>query len=333
MDKLVSVLIPIYSFNNYCKESIVSIVNQTFEKLEIILIDDSYDSSLLNYTNSLNDERIVLIKGNRKGLSNALNLGVKYANGNYIARMDSDDISKFNRIEKQYFYLLENNLDLCFSNASVFGSHNHNVVFPEFHKDINFLLNIMCPLIHPTLFIKAEILKKNKYSEKINAAEDYDLWVRLISQDFKFGNIQEFLIDYREHHSQASKLNIHQNNVSIKIAKQHSCNYLDPKNFNNMALLKNGFDKSYDFSEVLCILNILLSEIKQKKLNVNLIKRYTVSLFLRIMEKSINIPIGYLRYCFKNKIKIDFKLFLYLIFKILFGDYKLEKFHFIKKIY
>ena len=333
MDKLISVLIPIYSFNNYCKQSIVSIVNQTFEKLEIILIDDSYDSSLLNYINSLNDDRIILKKGNRKGLSNALNLGVKYANGNYIARMDSDDISKLNRIEKQYFYLLENNLDLCFSNASVFGSHNYNVVFPELHKDIKFLLNIMCPLIHPTLFIKTENKKKNKYSEKINAAEDYDLWVRLISQDFKFGNIQEFLIDYREHHSQASKLNLHQNNVSIKIAKQHSSNYLDPKNFNNIALLKNGFDKSYNFSEVLCILNILLSEIKQKKLNVNLIKRYTVSLFLRISKRNIYVSFAYLKYCFKNNLKIDFKLFLFLIIKIISGNIKLENFQFIKKYY
>ena len=105
---LVSVILPVYNCEKYIKQSIQSILSQTYKNLELIVINDGSTDGTLNTIRSLNDERIVLISQRNMGLPSALNEGLKIARGEFIARQDADDVSLSERIEYELKFLLEN---------------------------------------------------------------------------------------------------------------------------------------------------------------------------------------------------------------------------------
>ena len=116
MDNLISVIIPIWKPKlSYLKKCIDSIINQTYTNLEIILVyrcDDSFDQEFDSFISKISDERIVVIKNKKKGIANALNQGLEVSNGEFIARMDADDICMINRFEKQIQFLSKNEIDV-----------------------------------------------------------------------------------------------------------------------------------------------------------------------------------------------------------------------------
>ena len=192
-EPLVSVLLPIKLYDSYVNDSIYSILNQSYSNLEIIIIDDTNSEIFLNFISTIDDKRLIILKGHNNGISNALNLGIDYSNGLFIARMDSDDIADIDRIKKQLNFLLTNNLDICGSNYRTFGNESSLIYFPEKNEDILFSLLFTTPIAHPTLFIKSIILKTFKYAANIKAAEDLDLWMKLAMNGYRFGNCQEII--------------------------------------------------------------------------------------------------------------------------------------------
>lgn len=103
---LISVLMPVYNCSKYIHSSTTSILNQTFSDIELIIIDDCSTDNTVDIIKTFNDKRIVLIvKQKNSGITNSLNYALDIAKGKYIARMDGDDISNIDRLEKQYEFM------------------------------------------------------------------------------------------------------------------------------------------------------------------------------------------------------------------------------------
>ena len=112
MDKgLISVVIPVYNREKYIKECIDSVLNQTYQNFEIIIVDDGSTDKTVEIIESINDERIKLFKNNHLGVSEATNFAFKQINGEYIALLDSDDTMISDRLEYQFNYM-ENNQNI-----------------------------------------------------------------------------------------------------------------------------------------------------------------------------------------------------------------------------
>lgn len=199
-----SVVMSVFNGSAFLNESIDSILNQTFPDFEFIIIDDgSTDDSALKIK-SYSDKRIIFIQNEKNfGLSRSLNKGISISRGEYIARMDCDDVSLPTRFEKQIKYLdQDKSLGLIGSWTKVLGTDILNE-FPLKHEQIlNQLLFSNC-ISHPTvMFRKSFFLEYNlNYNALFKYAQDYELWVRCIKL-FKIMNIPDILLFYREHKQQ-----------------------------------------------------------------------------------------------------------------------------------
>ena len=181
----------------YLREAIESILNQTFDDFEFLILDDGSTNNANDVIFSYKDPRIKYIQNNEnKGIIFTLNKGRKLASGEYIARMDSDDISLHERFYKQVIFL-DNNPDISLVGAWFYGFPNPIVgKYPQKVTYLNLLRN--CCIGHPAvMYRKADFEKYNlEYSQNFIHAEDYDLWSRAIKH-LKMENLQEFLIKYR----------------------------------------------------------------------------------------------------------------------------------------
>ena len=220
----VSVLMPVYNTKEeYLREAIESILNQTFTDFEFVIINDgSTNENIEKVIKSYNDKRIRYFNQDNHGLIYTLNKGIELCKGEYIARMDSDDISLPKRLEKQVKYLDSN------SSVGVIGSWIN--CFPQGKvvklisqpKYFN-LLQGNC-FAHPSLMIRKSVLKQFnfRYGNYIHA-EDYELWSRMIRYT-EFCNIQEVLLNYRCHNEQIS---VEFSDIQAKTAKKIKQNMLD----------------------------------------------------------------------------------------------------------
>lgn len=187
------------------RQAVLSIIAQSFKNWELIICDDGSDAEHSRSICSAAklDERIIYIKNQKNcGLAYALNRCIKHSCGEYIARMDDDDVSEPDRLKIQYRFMKNNpQYDWAGSNAllSDCGKIWGIRTVPE-HPDKNdFLFN--SPFIHPTVMFKKEILIKNGgYSteEKFSQCEDYELFMRLYANKGRGYNIQKALLQYSE---------------------------------------------------------------------------------------------------------------------------------------
>jgi len=198
----VSVIMTVYSGEKFLREAVDSILNQTFEEFELIIIDDGSTDSTLQIINSYNDPRIRLIEnGQNRGQSYSRNKGIKESNGEYIAIMDADDIAYKERIQNQLDYLINNDADICFTWADLIDSEGNVTGVKKTSANINLIrakLLFECPLIHPTSFWRKDAFVQNNlwYDEQYTYAQDYELWARAIRL-VKFIVLGESLLKFR----------------------------------------------------------------------------------------------------------------------------------------
>ncbi|MHC1732039.1 MAG: glycosyltransferase family 2 protein [Bacteroidales bacterium] len=122
----ISVIMPTRNAEKYLKEAIDSILNQKFSDFEFIIIDDNSIDHTINIINSYHDDRIKIYSGECRGISAALNLGIKKSSGEYIARMDADDISLPERFEQQINFLEQNpDIGICGTRVFTLSSNEH----------------------------------------------------------------------------------------------------------------------------------------------------------------------------------------------------------------
>ena len=218
---LVSVALPVYNGEKYLAEALDSILAQTFTNFEFIIIDDgSTDNSLFMLREyEQKDSRIRLISRKNKGFSNTVNEMIDLASGEWIARMDQDDIALPQRFEKQLQWLEQTGADICGSWVQFFGTSDKRILkHPCSDAAIKMTLLFGSPLAHPTVFMKTELIKKLRYDPVWDKAEDYDLWERADRAGWKMTNIPEVLLSYRQHEAQiSSATSIKQQELTQKI--------------------------------------------------------------------------------------------------------------------
>lgn len=201
---LVSVIIPCYNAERFAEPAVRSIMDQTYKNLEILVADDCSTDGTFRILQKLEaeDTRIKLFR-NEENLKivQTLNRLVIAASGKYIARMDADDISLPERIERQVSFL-ENKPDFSFCGTNaVFINEKGRFIgvshVPASEGDIKTGIKYQCAFLHPSVVIKAEVLKEYKYREGFLFAEDYDLWIRLLKNNFHGVNLKKRLLKYR----------------------------------------------------------------------------------------------------------------------------------------
>ncbi|MCX7986905.1 MAG: glycosyltransferase [Bacteroidales bacterium] len=202
---LVSVIIPCYNVEIYVEEAIYSIMNQTYKDLEIICIDDGSKDRTGEILQKLSheDSRIIYIQ-QKKNLKivETLNRILPLTKGEFIARMDADDICTIDRIEKQVNFMQKHpEIAVVGSWAIKFGKITRKWTPPTSSEDIVEELFLGSPIPHSVVMFRRSILKDIIYDKNYLYVEDYKLWFDL-SKKYKLANIPEFLLYYRIHSSQ-----------------------------------------------------------------------------------------------------------------------------------
>lgn len=195
----ITVLMPVYNAEKYLKEAVESILTQTFTDFEFLIIDDGSTDKSIEVVNSYDDNRIRLVKNMRNmGISKTLNKGVKLASADLIARMDADDISLPERLEKQLAFMernpeyamLSSNVEKINEKGESLGHYNPNP------RILYFYLVFHCfGIYHPTVMYRKEaVLDVGMYPE--THSEDYRLWIKLI-RNYRFSYVRDILLKYR----------------------------------------------------------------------------------------------------------------------------------------
>lgn len=232
---VISVLMSIYKEPiEWLRQSINSILNQTFKDFEFIIICDNPEyeeckALLKDYLQK--DNRIVLMFNDKNiGLTKSLNKGISAAKGEYIARMDADDIALSNRFELQmHEFSLQENLGVCGTGVEYFGIVNKSRLFPKTNNDI-FLFVENC-FAHSSIIAKGELMKKYKYNEECKYAQDYDLWFRMYYDGVKFYNIPRVLLKYRTSQQQiGSNFKSSQDAVGRRIRRTSLVHHIQKQN-------------------------------------------------------------------------------------------------------
>jgi len=207
---LVSVIMPVYNGAKYIDEAIESILSQTFSDFEFIIIDDGSTDDTIQHIKRFNDHRMLLLKNEHNmGITQSLNRGLESAKGEYICRMDADDISLANRLEKQVSFLQKySSIVLVGSSADQIDDKGIIVgeeLMPLSPAEINRIKFIHNPFIHGSvMFRKSLLVEFGGYDVRWKYNEDYDLWLRFTSRYLAM-NMSDKLLRRR----------IHQSNITV----------------------------------------------------------------------------------------------------------------------
>ena len=204
----ISVLLPVYQNNNDNLDlAIKSILDQSLEDFELIIVANDCDDNIWEYLQTFEDERIRLYRTTIGQIAFNLNYAINISQSDLIARMDADDISHKDRLKIQYEYLLKNpHVDIVGSGVNLIDDNNikfDTLLNPQSNKNIRDSLPYKNPICHPTVVIKKLALLKHAGYLGGFYSEDYSLWLRLArDENIIFYNIQEYLLDYRISDSQ-----------------------------------------------------------------------------------------------------------------------------------
>lgn len=220
---LVSVIIPTYNSSRFIRNTIQSILDQSYKNFELLILDDHSNDDTLNILKSFHDNRIKIYENKiNKGYVYSLNKLIKIAQGEYIARNDHDDISLDKRLEIQIREFSNNkNLSVCGGQIKVIGLMKKKISFPTDYNDIISMAFFNNPLHHPSVMIKSKIINKNQplYNENFSPCEDYHLWASLIQENIII-NSNKILVNYRSHENNYSKVALYsQKEKNILIRK------------------------------------------------------------------------------------------------------------------
>lgn len=260
---LVSIVLPIRNDSPIFIESCFSsIKNQSYKNIEVIVIDDSDSEETINSIDKLKGDNFQIVRepNRKKGLPSALNRGIELASGDYIARMDADDIQHEKRIENQVtFFLSHPETDIIGCNTFIIDDKNNNLgikIFAEKNRTIIRKMSISNPLSHPTLMFRKRFFEiAGNYNTALKRAEDYDLWFRARkSKKIRFHNIQENLVYYR---------------VS-NIEKRDKLNWII-----NLQLKLKYFKASYFISSLMGIIMVILFIIIPDSIKKKIYNKYT----------------------------------------------------------
>ena len=198
---LVSIVIPVHNGEKYIKESIDSCLNQTYNNIEIIVVDDKSEDRTLEILKEYGQKLTVIPVEKQNGLGNVINIGIRKSRGKYIARMDADDIMYPTRIEKQVQYLESNTncvaiggqIDIIDENSSITGHREYAIEDRDIKKN-RFLFQ---PFAHPAVTLRKSTVEEiGLYPENMWKVEDVKFFL-ILSTKGEFHNLGDSVLKYR----------------------------------------------------------------------------------------------------------------------------------------
>lgn len=223
----ISILMSVYNGEKFIKQALKSIYTQTYQDFEVIIIDDASTDKTSEILINMKDSRTFIYRNSEnKGLTKSLNFGLKLCRGEYIARMDADDISHPQRFEKQVRYLDENPKCLVLgswygridSTGQVWGTKKTPTTYENIKKN---LLIGNCIAHGSAMLRRSSLVEIGRYNEKYICAQDYDLWLRL-SEVGEMHNLGEYLYYLRSWPGAISATQNKQQNEYAELALQEA---------------------------------------------------------------------------------------------------------------
>jgi len=193
----------VYNGENYIRSSLESILGQTYGDFEFIIVNDCSTDKTLDIVRSYKDKRIITCSNEKnQGQTKSLNIGIRLAKGEYIARIDVDDISYPRRLEKQLDFLAHNpEFDVVGTSGHILNRLEKITGIrraPTSREDIFLRIFFDSPIIHISALMRREkLLELGGYDERFSVAQDYDLWSRLLMHKAKLGNLKDILVAFR----------------------------------------------------------------------------------------------------------------------------------------
>lgn len=230
----VTILLPAYNAALYLRDSLDSIMRQAFKDFDVLLIDDGSmdDTSKIAIEYSNIDRRIKYYKNEKNiGLIKTLNKGLSLAKGEYIVRMDADDIMFDDRLYKQVKYMDSNpECFVCGGQMEYIGGLTRMApILPQKYEDLLYLSLINCPLYHPTTIIRNSAIKQFglKYNDSYKHAEDYKFWSDIIfSHPNSIANIKDVVLFYRISNNQITTKYSDEQDLISKIVRRENVQHV-----------------------------------------------------------------------------------------------------------
>lgn len=230
----VTILLPAYNAALYLRDSLDSIMRQAFKDFDVLLIDDGSmdDTSKIAIEYSNIDRRIKYYKNEKNiDLIKTLNKGLSLAKGEYIVRMDADDIMFDDRLYKQVKYMDSNpECFVCGGQMEYIGGLTGMApILPQKYEDLLYLSLINCPLYHPTTIIRNSAIKQFglKYNDSYKHAEDYKFWSDIIfSHPNSIANIKDVVLFYRISNNQITAKYSDEQDLISKIVRRENVQHV-----------------------------------------------------------------------------------------------------------
>jgi glycosyltransferase involved in cell wall biosynthesis len=222
----------VYNGEKYLKEAVSSILNQTFSDFEFFIVNDASNDATAEILAQLNDSRIKIINNaTNQGLTYNLNTMLSLSNGQYIARMDADDIALPHRFQVQYDYMESHpEIGICGTWIETFFEETGKKQIVKYANDdtgIRAFAFFQAPFCHPTVMIRKEVLENNRlqYPIQYRLGQDYALWVELLKVT-KGANLPEVLLRFRRHKENVSNWNKGQEYKTVEMLTSIQQQYL-----------------------------------------------------------------------------------------------------------
>ncbi len=288
----ISVIMPVYNSERFLKQALQSVLSQTFTDFELLIINDGSTDSSLSIIQSFSDKRIHLIQNERNiGLIDSLNKGIALATATYIARMDADDICLPARFEKQVSYLNQHpevavvatRVIQINADEDELGGWDDDLRYSSAQQIYTALAKTNC-IAHPTVMMRTEIIRSYTYHKKQKGSEDWDLWMRLVSDGHHIHKIPETLLKYRLHAASATAVHNREFSIEKKINRVRTI-FLKER-------LQQLKLKQFEWLVTLAILRTIARDIKinrlphwlrfwKRMLTISPLKAYQQFLFLK----------------------------------------------------
>jgi len=267
----------------WIQEAIDSILNQTFNDFEFIIINDNPNKEDLRFILTEYqkvDSRVILINNsNNIGLTKSLNKGLDVSKGKYIARMDADDISLPVRFEKQVAIMEDNpNIGIVGSWVEYFGQRNKIEKKYEYNDDLEIEMFFSAPFDHPATMMRMSSLKENniRYDENLRYAQDRKLWFEM-SKITDFYNIQMILFKHRANNGQVSVLHTNEQLRNAALIRREQIDFF---------FQQIGFE-GFDYNNIDCRIITRLREFRKHK-KMSDINRRKINKIIYVLFLSLN---------------------------------------------
>lgn len=217
---MISIIVTTYNRELYLKETIISILNQSFKNFELIVVDDYSYYDIDTLIKNFNDNRIILLKNDsKKNIARNRNFGLKHSKNEIIAFCDDDDTWEKDKLQKQ-INLINKGYNFVFTNLRLINYDNNfkvykrgfisYLIFNVLSTSLSYkILKITNRICLSSVLLKKELIRNYNFSEEdsLYAKEDYDLWLRIYLNS-KFYYIKAPLVNYRIHNNNSSRIKI-----------------------------------------------------------------------------------------------------------------------------